>query len=304
MVIGKVITSIINDPLRKIFAIILSFGLWFFVAIDSNYKYERGINIRYTGLAESLIVADAVQSIEVLFSGKGRLLFSVWATPPEVLCNLSDGQLGVNRIPVKELVMPIGTGDISIDYNIKSITVTIDKRVEKILKVSVPIKEQLRQGYSISEISILDTIRAIGPKEVLNNLGEIATESLNVKNRNSSFEQSLRILNPSPTVWVSKDFVLVKVVIDTTAERLFTNLPLKAIYLPTQKVSLVKLNLDTLLIKGPKKKIEMMDKKDIEIKIRLTNLSPGEYNLPAEMTLPDYVRPIYSSPKRFRIRIY
>ncbi|GAH34003.1 unnamed protein product, partial [marine sediment metagenome] len=45
-------------------------------------------------------------------------------------------------------------------------------------------------------------------------------------------------------------------------------------------------------------------KKDISVKIKLTELSPGEYDLPASITLPDYIKPVYSNPKRFKIKIY
>jgi hypothetical protein len=40
------------------------------------------------------------------------------------------------------------------------------------------------------------------------------------------------------------------------------------------------------------------------IRVKLTRLSAGDYELPAEINLPEFIKPIYSSPQRFSIRIY
>lgn len=304
MAISKILSIIVNDPIRKIFAIIFSFGLWFFVAIDSNYQYVRDTKIVYTGLAESLVVVEPIQNIGVTFSGQGRSLFNIWAAPPEVLCNLADVKLGENRISLKELVTPLGFSDVKIEYHTKLISITIDEKAKKQVKISIPLKGVVKNGYAIGKVSVLDTLEISGPKQMLHNLVEITTESLDVKNWSSSFEQQLKVLTPSPAIQISKKIVLVKIEIDTTVEKLFTNIPLKIIYSTTQKILSAKLNLDTLIIAGSKGRIEMMKRTDIEIIVRVINLPVGEYNLPAEIILPDYIKPVYSSPQKFWIRIY
>jgi len=80
--------------------------------------------------------------------------------------------------------------------------------------------------------------------------------------------------------------------IEKTVEKLFTNIPLKLIFTPNQRVTSEKISLDTLIVQGPEKKIT------------LTKLSPGDYALPAAILLPEYIKPVYSNPKKFRIKIY
>lgn len=298
------VNFIIKDPIRKIFAIIFAFGLWFFVAINNNYQYTKDIKILYTNLPESLIIVDSVPNINIILTGRGRSLLNIWATLPKAHCNLGKIELGINEIPVKKIIIPIGFSDVRVVYNIPSITIKIDKKMSRKMKISVPIKGSLKDGYSISDIIVFDTINVTGPKEFLQNLNEVATETLNLKNKTSTFTKELKITEISPLFQISKNMVRVQVEVDATTEKLITNIPLKLIFTPSQRVSSKKIFLDTLIVKGSGNRIRKLKKKDISVKIKLTELSPGEYDLPASITLPDYIKPVYSNPKRFKIKIY
>jgi len=301
----KVLQFITHDPIRKIFAIIFAFALWIFVAVGHNYQYIRDIQIVYTNLPGNKILVDSIPSINVAFSGRGVSLLNIWTATPKARCDLSNSKLGENKIPVKNLVVPIGFTDVSIVYRkTTSISVTIDKKIKKTIKIAVPIKESLKDGFSINEVSVLDTVTVMGPKEMLRDLREIMTESLNVRNRNESFTKDVRLRNPSPLLHASKEIVSVKIEVDTTAQRLFVNISLILIYSPSQRVVSEKITLDTLIVEGAKSRIANLKKRDIEVRIQLTKLPVGEHYLPAEVILPDYIKPVYSNPKRFKIKLY
>lgn len=299
-----ILNFIIKDPIRKIFAIIFAFGLWFFVAIDNNYQYEKEIKIVYTDMSESLIIVDSVPKINIILTGRGGSLLNIWAASPKARCNLSKSKIGENKIPVKKIVIPIGFSDVKINYNTPSISIKIDKKIGKKMKINVPIKDSLKEGYSISDIIILDTINVIGPREILQNLNEIATETLNVRNKSSTFTKELKIVKISPLFQMLKDRVQIQVEVDVTVEKLFTNIPLKLIFTPNQRVSSEKIFLDTLIVRGSRNRMEKLRKRDFSVKIKLTEFSAGEYNLPASIILPDHIKPVYSNPKRFKIKIY
>ncbi|MCK4673216.1 hypothetical protein KAT67_04460 [candidate division WOR-3 bacterium] len=299
-----ILNFIIKDPIRKIFAIIFAFGLWFFVAIDNNYQYEKEIKIVYTDMSESLIIVDSVPKINIILTGRGGSLLNIWAAPPKARCNLSKSKIGENKIPVKKIVIPIGFSDVKINYNTPSISIKIDKKISKKMKINVPIKDSLKEGYSISDIIILDTIDVIGPRELLQNLNEIATETLNIRNKSSTFTKELKIAKISSLFQMSKDRVQIQVKVDVTVEKLFTNIPLKLIFTPNQRVSSEKIFLDTLIVSGSRNIMEKLRKRDLSVKIKLTEFSAGEYNLPASIILPDHIKPVYSNPERFKIKIY
>ncbi len=304
MDLKQILRFIITNPTRKIFAIIFAFGLWFFVAIDNSYQYLKEVKIVYTDLPESLIIVDSVPNINVTFTGRGGSLLSTWAAPPKARCNLRLSTLGENEIPVKKLLITTSFGDLALSFNKNSIGVVIDKKVSKDIIVTVPVKGSLKEGYSISDIVVIDTVEVTGPQEMLLGLNEIATETLNVKNKTSSFKKKLRVMQSSPLLQFSKKEVQAELTIDTTAEKLFTDIPLKLIFTPTQRVSSEKISLDTLIVTGAKNRIDMLTKSDISVTIRLTKLLPGEYDLPATIILPNHIKPVYSNPKRFKITLY
>ena len=304
MKLKSITRSLISNPIRKIFAIIFAFGLWFFVALDKNYIYEKYIDVVYTNLADSLMIVDAVPTINVSFIGRGGSLLSTWAAPPKAHCDLENKKAGTNTIPVKEFLIPIGFPDLRLTFNIPSITVTIDKRITRIIKVSVPFKGDLKQGYSISDIVVLDTVSVTGPRNSLLEQKEVLTETLDVKNKRSSFLTKVRIAEKSELFEFSTENIRVEVKVDTTVERLFTNIPLTLLFTPEQRVSSEKIGLDTLIVQGPSKKISSLKKKDITVKIRLTKLPVGEHHLAATIILPQYIKPVKSVPKKFEIKIH
>ena len=301
----KVLQIIIHNPIRKIFAIVFAFGLWFFVAIGNDYQYTKAIQIIYSYLPEDLIVVDSVPTVKVTFIGRGGALLSTWAAPPKARCNLRNIGLGTHEIPVRNLIVPLGFSDVSITYpTAKAITITIDEKLSKQVEVKVPVKGSLKEGYSINDIVVLDTIVATGPASILRELNELTTESLNVKNKNTSFVKRLKIAEPPLLVQISQREVQTEIKLDTTVQKLFTTIPLKLIFTPNQRVSSEKISLDTLMVKGSENRIEGLMKGDIEVRINLTKLSAGDYELPASIILPDYITPVYSYPKRFKIKIY
>ncbi len=300
----KVLQFIITNPVRKIFAILFAFGLWFFVAIGKDYQYTKEIRITYAYLPESLILVDSAPTIRVTFRGRGGALLSTWAAPPRARCNLRNMAVGANEIPAKNLIVPLGFSDISVAYpTAKSVNVTVDERVSKRIEINVPLKGSVREGYSIDNIIALDTVFVTGPNRLLRDLSELVTETLTVNDKSSSYMKNLKIVDIAPLVEMSQRNVQVEIKLDTTIQKLFTTIPLRLIFTPSQRVSSEKTILDTLIVTGSRNRIEKLSKRDIDVRITLTKLSPGDYNLPASIILPDYIKPVYSYPKRFKIKV-
>ncbi|MBN2619581.1 YbbR-like domain-containing protein [candidate division WOR-3 bacterium] len=304
MELSKILQFIIYDPFRKIIAIIFAFGLWFFVSLDGIYQQTKKVGIVYTNVAESLVITDSISHLEATLRGRGSALFSTWAAPPKVRCDCTGKRPGTYEIPVGSLSISMPFNNITVNHSSPLITITIDTIVEQEIAVSVPLRGTLKQGYSVNDIIIKDTIMVTGPRDLLQTMEAVLTETLDVKNRSMSFSKIIRLAPVSPLIHVSQPAVEAEILVDTTIERRFTNIPLKLIFTPYQRVTSEKISLDTLLIKGPRSRMNLLNKGDITVRITLTQLSTGEYELPATIILPDYITPVYSSPKRFSIKIF
>ncbi len=299
----KIIAFVTHDPVRKIFALVFAFGLWIFVAIGNNYTYQREIKVIYTNLPDSLVIVDSISSIEVLFSGRGGALFTIWAAPPKAQCDLKDKPIGKSTISPQELRIPLGYGPLRIDYNSPAFNISVDRKITTEMRIKVPIKGTPKQGYAIDDVWVLDTVRVVGPQRMLANMSEFNTETLSVRNRGSSFERELRLDIPSPLFSISKKSVNVMVEIDQSIERTLTYVPLILLYSPNQSVRADKSYLDTLVVVGTPRRIKNLTVSDIELRINLTKLEPGDHNLPAEVILPEYLIPVRSVPQKFNIQL-
>lgn len=295
---------VLYDPVRKVVAIIFAFGLWFFVALDNSYTYTKNIRITYANLNDSLILVDSLSHLQVNITGRGGALLSTWAVPPKARCDLSAINKGSHTIPVRELIIPIGYGGLTINHTLSAINIEVDRITEKVIAVAVPTKGELKQGYAINETRVQDTVIVRGPAEIIKNMSTILTETLSVRNKSTSFITNVKIAALSPLFQLSREYVKVEVKIDQNTEKIFTNIPLKLIFTPDQRVTSERISLDTLKVEGPTTKVSQLEKKDITVKIRLTTLPPGEYELPALIMLPEYIKPVYSSPQRFKVTIF
>ncbi len=300
----EIITVITRDPIRKIFAIIFAFGLWIYVAIGNNYTYQKNIQVTYINLADSLMLVDSISNIDVNFIGRGGALFSIWAAPPKAQCDLRQTTPGEATIAARDLRIPVGYGPLRIEYTTPTFNITVDRKIDKRLKIDVPIKDTPKQGYAIDKITVLDTVHVVGPRRMLVQMDDLKTETLSVRNRSSSFDKELRLEISSSLLTVSEKNVRVQVDIDSAVQKVLTAIPLKLIYSPDQRVRSDKNGLDTLIVVGSPDRIRDMSMADIEVRIRLTRMSVGEYELPAEIELPDYIIPTHSAPQKFRISIY
>jgi len=299
-----VIQFIVYNPVRKIVAIIFAFGLWFFVALGNRYQHKKDIMVVYTNIPDSLILVDSVASLTVTFNGRGSALLSTWAASPKAVCNLRFIEAGDAIIPTRSLAIGTGFGDITINHTVPEIHVTLDRKLSENIDVLVPVRGSVHDAYAVSDVSVLDTVTATGPAMQFPGVSSIIAETLNLNNERSSFEKQIRLTAPSPLFALSRDIINVAVTVDTAAEKSFTNIPLTLIFTPQQRVVSEKISLDTLVVRGPKDRVEQLMKKDITVRIRLSQVEPGEYDFPATIVLPDYIIPVSSQPQRFKVTIY
>lgn len=299
----RILSFIASDPIRKIFAIIFAFGLWIYVAIGNNYTYQREIEVSYINIPDSLILVDSVPSVVVAFTGRGGALFTIWAAPPKALCDLSQAKPGTAKIPARDLRTPVGYDPLRIDFETPALTISIDRMIEKDVAVGVQVKGTPKQGYAIDTISIPGKMTVSGPQRMLDPVDELPTEALNVRNRAESFEKELKLIVASPLIKTARPTVKAHVRIDQAMVQTLTNIPLVIIHSGDQRARSDKIILDTLIVKGTPRRVRNLGTRDITVRINVTELAPGIYDLPAEIILPPYITPVKSVPQRFNITI-
>ncbi len=301
-VLKKIVNFFIVDTARKILALILAFGLWLFVAIEGNYSYEREIPVIYTNLSDNYLITGSVTKLKVLFNGKGKNLFGIWASPPKLICDLTYVVPGRNVISTKDLIMPIK--DLVVNYSTKFINVDIDEKETITIRPSIPIKGLPKNGYAISMIDILDTLSITGAKNFLKKFEGVVTESLNISNKAASFEKTLKIESLGEPIKISRDNIRIRVVIDSAVQKTFTEINVAILKNTAQRVKILNNNIDTLIVSGARARLDKLSKENISVRIKVSDLVPGEYFLSPEIIVPDFISLVYLKPQVIKVFIY
>ncbi len=301
-ILKKSVNFFIVEPARKILALILAFGLWLFVAIEGTYTYEREIPVIYTNLSDNYIITESVTKLKVTFNGKGKYLFGIWASPPKVICDLADVVPGRNVISTKDLTIPIK--DLVVNYSARFINVDVDEKVTKVVKPFIPLKGHSKNGWVISRIEFLDTLNISGAKKILQKLKGVVTESLNISNKSATFEKSLKIEPVSEPIELSHSNIRIRVVIDSLSLRTFTEMSVVVLKNPGQRVRIMNTVIDTLIVSGARDGLDKLSKEDIIVRIKVSDLVPGEYFLSPEIIMPEFISLVYSKPQVIKVVIY
>jgi hypothetical protein len=260
------------------------------------------IPVIYVNLPDRYTIVDSVAKLRVLFSGKGRNLINIWATPPRAICSLEEVVPGKNVIATKDLQIEVK--DVTVNFYAKFINIEIDDKITKIVRPVIPIKGSPKDGFAISHIDVPDTILATGAKRFLQKLSRVLTESLDVKNQTTSFEKILKIESLPECIKLSRKDLKVKVFIDSLSQKAFTDLPILIIKNPGQRVRISSSTIDSLVITGAKSRLDELQKEKILVQIKVGDLVPGDYYLVPEIILPDFLSPVYTMPQRLQVQVY
>ncbi|MEO0190230.1 MAG: hypothetical protein ABIL18_04535, partial [candidate division WOR-3 bacterium] len=255
-----------------------------------------------TNLPDKYIITDSLAKLKVIFKGKGKNLFGIWASPPKAFCNLAEVVQGKNLISVRDLIIPVT--DVTIDYKVKFINVEIDEKTSKYFKAIVPVKGSPKPGYAIASIEVYDTVIATGAKKFLQNLNEIYTESLDVKNQALTFERNISVKQISEPIIISPENIRIKVVIDSSSQKVFTDLRINVLKNAKQTVRIKNSTIDTLVVVGARSRLDKLHKEEINARVEVTDLVPGEYLLPVDVLLPDFCNVVNVKPQRVQIVVY
>ena len=301
--LNRILAFITADPLRKIFAIFFAFGLWIYVAIGNNYTYQREITVSYVDLPDSLMIVDSVPRVRVAFTGRGGALFTIWAAPPKALCDLNEATPGTMKIDARDLRTTAGYGPLRVEYETPTLSVAIDRRDEKEVAVTVPIKGAPRPGFTIDTISTTGPIRVTGPRQLLEALLEVPTETVSIRNRAETFEREVKLVLASPFIKPSRASVAATVRMGEATNHVLADIPLVIIRSTDQQARSDRFRLDTLVLEGSRRRLTGLGARDVAVRIDVTGLAAGSYDLAPDILLPPYITALRTVPERFTITI-
>lgn len=283
-----------HNLIIKIVSLFLAIILWFYVAGEQNEDLEKRAILDIEPPPGMVISSCSANKVNVLFRGsKNRL--SLISSDINIYHKIENVQKpGEYSFIISPKGMEIPSGVRVAFIRPSTITVSLDKLVEKWLPIKVNIKGKVGEGYRIAEDKIKLNPNASlveGPENLLKNLDFIYTSPIKVSGYTKSFIQRVSLQPFIKGQLPSLDIIEVTVPIEENfVNKDFKDIPLSfllssAKYFPIQSF---RSTIDITLT-GCRYNLEKISSKDILAFVDITDLNPGRYELPIHIKLPPNV---------------
>jgi len=307
----KIHSLLFSNFYLKILSVIIAILLWFFVIGKSKNEMGLDATLEFKGIPQNVTIVNNIPTtIHVRLKGSSTLLRPLTEKRPLFTIDLSNVKMGENVILLeKKDLKNIPLGVEVIDISPVTITVILDKLIERHLPVLLKTTGTLPRGYQISETKIEpEKVLARGTKSYLQEIDAIFTNpvNLNTIKGNATREVTLSF-DPKRLKFI--DPLTVKVFINISEER--TQRSIKGIRInfinkpaTIKRISYSNYFVD-LLVNSPQNMLvdEIRHGTKVVVDLAPLNTIPQENTatLPIEINLPDGAKIIWADPPQVEI---
>lgn len=218
----------IDDWLIKVFALIITFALWFGVTgLNSPIKTRlNSVTLKPRISSELEITNSPVTEVDLVVSGDKRKIEPIRSESLVVSFDLTDATAGeqvVNLTP-ENVSVELPTGVKLEEIRPNKIAIKLENVIEREVSVKPEIEGNPANGYEIYSLSVVPPkVRVRGPESFVKSLEFISTDQVNIEDRTAdvvSRQVALNIVNPKVTLLDAVVDVIVNIG-EKRIERLF-----------------------------------------------------------------------------------
>lgn len=301
---NRFLRLVFRDIYIKILALVIAIFIYFNATMERTQVMVLKIPIAITNLAEGQVVADKNTDKAILtIQGKGKDFIGLHPDRLQFKLDLANSKLGIKKVKLfpEELGLPPTLALKAIDP--EYIELTIDRLSKKPVEVSIPLKDKIEKGNAIVSITPQTNVSLVGPKEDINFISAVNTESLDLSTFKESKNIKLKIFPPEGENFrVEPNSVEVTVQIEKETARIFLGIPLD-IEGPTDRLVRLEPTEAQIAVSGPESKLKTLRPRQIIAKLNIANLNPGNNQVRAEITLPPGISLIKCEPAFFQVKI-
>lgn len=178
----------------KLASLFLAIALWFFVILSERSGTDIDVPLMYINLSEKFEVQDPQQMIRVRIEGQERLLRTIKQNEISAVLDLSNAKAGRSFYPLtKENIKLPGALEVT-GIDPQTITLTIEKHLQKSVKVKPSITGLPAEGYAIIDIKVIPELIVVeGPRSIIANIYSVRTEPIDITGIKRNMEYEARI---------------------------------------------------------------------------------------------------------------
>lgn len=236
---------------------ILSAVLWLSLNLNQVYEIEKTVPVKIIVNKPYAVSGNIPLYLEVKFRGTGWNLIRLFTSfNLEFNYDVNAKKKDQFTILTKEYL----DNNLGLSQNLQitavfpeTLNVKIDNYEEKYVKLNPKLQINCMEGYQVVGKPILepDSIKIGGALEILRSLDHLNTRNLIFENVNAGITRKINVSDSlSNILWFSQNEINLKVEIEPTAEKVFSNIEIKVSELPDDKEVLLIPQAVTIQLKG------------------------------------------------------
>lgn len=305
MAAPRIVRWIFKDWWLKLIALVAAVGLWLVARLEREYTRELKLALDMSLLpTEYVVVEQNVDSVNVEIRGKGRYLVRLGRFKPKIVLPLVSMREGRERLRIgpENVNLPEQIQVRSLDpYQIELV---IESRAKRKVTVIVPLEGMPADRFAISAVEYDKTVDLYGAKEVVSEFNQLFSEPLNVDGASESFSTKLAVQVPDTAGLATEpSSILVKVRVEPETTVVLVNVPVSLKGVPLQGQAYLLNKEAKLILKGPVSLLRDFSKNEVEVSISVSSMTPGDYRVPADVSLAPGIKVENSEPAVFRLLV-
>jgi YbbR domain-containing protein len=302
---SRIIHWIFEDWWLKLIALIVAVLVWIFARLEADYTKELRLGLDLSLLPQDYVVSSkSIDSVSVEIRGKGKVLIQLAKKKPRILLPLKDMHEGVERLRIgpENVIVPEQLQVKSLDpYQIE---LKIEPRTKRKIKIIVPVEGFPAKNFAISSIDFDNAAYLYGTREAVSGINQLFSEPLNVDGLSETVERELVIQHPDTAgLFVEPPKVKVKVKVESETTVVMRGLPVRIEGKPVSGQAYLLNKEVELTLKGPVSMLRGISPAKVDISILVSSMTPGDYRVPADISLAPGIRVERSEPAIFRILV-
>ncbi|MEI6892910.1 MAG: CdaR family protein [Pontiella sp.] len=307
---SKVWHQIRKDKLLLLLCFVLAFFSW------QGIRKNTGFEVSVSNIAVDVdapngwaVWEKSVHRVNIVFRGSRENIRYLNNEQLRVVIPVPDPKHGEElTIKLTEANLRNPTGAKVVSFSPSEIVIRLDQKSEKQLPVKAALKGMLPDGLEIDRVVCTPaSVQVSGAQQVLENMENIHTEEIDLKDRKSSFKVSVPIALPQAgrmvvePNWVSVEFFIE----ERNSTAIFEQIPVRVMCAPgdPRLIQVIPHQIN-ITVQGQHQEIEKLKAEDIFAYINCYDLTKNaDYELPVEVNLPDHIQMVKTDPLVLQVQI-
>jgi YbbR domain-containing protein len=289
----------------RVLSVLLAIGLWMFVNAGERGSVESlSVPISYAELPQGMVIVNHPPTqVKIEVTGPRTLLSLLDPERLTLKIDLRNVAAGQSEYKIYPAMFNVGRNTAVTSISPDSLSLDIDRLLTRDVPVHLAVEDRVAPGYTISSVDINPpSVTVVGPSRYVAPLTAVNTAPFDLKGLIANTNRTVEIVPSDPSLGLSTGHVDVRVnVAEAITDREFRAVDVEV------KDSDFKYRLEpkqaTLTIRGPAIKLAGLAPKGLAY-VDANGLAPGSHELPLQVSIPDGMQLVRSSPDKVRLRMY